>query len=78
MIELAPGEESIEYGDVQSLPRDEMVDFKLLSIAAQVAELERRLTPFDYARVPSLLQLVGAARQVATDLGYGEEASDGA
>ena len=74
MIErLAEEVSSTEFEPVLPLPRSEFVDFKLLSIVAHAAEIERWLTPSDFGRVPSLRELVKTARAVASELGYGDE-----
>jgi hypothetical protein len=69
---LAEDVSSPEFEPVLPLPRSEFVDFKLLSIVAQAAEVEQWLTPTDFGRVPSLRELVETARAVASELGYGD------
>lgn len=75
MIErLAEEISSAEFEPTLPLPRSEFVDFKLLSIVAQAAEIEQWLISSDFGRIPSLRELIKMARAVASELGYGDDA----
>jgi hypothetical protein len=64
---------TISDEDLLELPRSEAVTLAILRIVAPVLEMENRLRPVDYERVPSLRDFIALGRTVIEELGYGED-----
>jgi hypothetical protein len=55
-----------------ALTREEQIDLTLLRAIAELENLRRHLSERDFARVPSLLELIHTAERVAHEIGYGQ------